>query len=78
MMQGMLKELVDEAWKYAYNATKGYSGDEPIGFMDYYTEKLTELVVLRCARSCVENIADPRDTIELQCAKKIKLTFGIK
>jgi len=38
----MLNELVDEARKYAYNATKDYSGDEPIGFMDYYTEKLAE------------------------------------
>ena len=77
-MNALLKELVDESWKYAYQSTRGYSGDEPIGFMDYYTEKLAELIVLRCARSCVENIADPRDTIELQCALKIKLTFGIK
>jgi hypothetical protein len=77
-MNAILKELVDEASKYAYNATKDYSGDEPSWFMDYYTEKLAELIVLRCARSCVENIADPRDTIELQCAQKIKLTFGIK
>ena len=77
-MNALLKELVDESWKYACQSTRGYSGDEPIGFMDYYTEKLAELIVLRCARSCVENIADPRDTIELQCAQKIKRKFGVE
>ena len=50
--------------------------------MDQYDreaiEKFAELVVQECVRACVADIADPRDTIELKCAKKIKQHFGVE
>ena len=41
-------------------------------------EKFAELIIDQCVRACVEDIADPRDTIELQCAQKIKRKFGVE
>ena len=40
-------------------------------------EKFAELIVRACVRSCVADIADPRDSAELKCAKKIKEYFGV-
>ena len=77
-MNAILKDLCEQAKVYATTATKDFTGDEPIGFMDFHTEKFADLIIDKCVRACVEDIADPRDTIELQCAQKIKLTFGIK
>jgi len=73
-MNAMLKELAEQA---------GATVRERSGWTDYGTltldvEKFAELIIYKCVRACVENVADPRDTIELQCAQKIKLTFGIK
>ncbi len=70
-MNAMLKELAEDAW----DAT-AVSPD--FGHPVTFAEKFAELIIDKCVRACVENIADPRDTIELQCAQKIKLTFGIK
>jgi hypothetical protein len=36
------------------------------------------LIIKECIHACVADIADPRDTIELKCAKKIKEHFGIE
>ena len=51
--------------------------------MDYYdiekfSEKFAELIVKECMSVCIDDIADPRDTTELKCAKKIKEHFGVK
>jgi hypothetical protein len=43
-MINQLKELSEEAVKYATAASKDCP-DGPVGFMDYYTEKFAELVV---------------------------------
>jgi len=40
-------------------------------------EKFAELIIKECIHACVADIADPRDTIELKCAKKIKEHFGV-
>jgi hypothetical protein len=47
-MNERIKELVEQAKTYAADSTKDYTGDEPIGFMDYYTEKFAELIVQDC------------------------------
>ena len=41
-------------------------------------EKFAKLIIDRCVRACVEDVADPRDTVELQCAQKIKRKFGVE
>ena len=56
-MNAQFTLLVDKAWKYAADATKDFSDDEPIGFMDYYSEKLIELTVNQCA-----NVVDTLDS----------------
>tara|TARA_R110000868_G_scaffold32582_2_gene118581 strand:- start:2004 stop:2207 length:204 start_codon:yes stop_codon:yes gene_type:complete len=41
-------------------------------------EKFAELIVRECMSVCIDDIADPRDTVELKCAKKIKEHFGVE
>jgi hypothetical protein len=41
-------------------------------------EKFAELIVAECVRVCVADMADPRDSVELRCAKKIQKHFGVK
>ena len=77
-MQGMLKELVDEACKYAYNATRSYSGDEPIGFMDYYTEKLAELIVRECMNIAYEYDSPKMSGPGMIIAGQIEEHFGVE
>ena len=40
--------------------------------------KFADLIVRECMSVCIDDIADPRDTTELKCAKKIKEHFGVK
>jgi hypothetical protein len=41
-------------------------------------EDFAELIVRECMSVCIDDIADPRDTTELKCAKKIKEHFGVE
>ena len=41
-------------------------------------EKFAQLIVEECMSVCIDDIADPRDTVELKCAKKIKEHFGVE
>jgi hypothetical protein len=41
-----------------------------------FAEKFAQLIVRECIQVCIADIADPRDTIEQKCAKKIKEHFG--
>ena len=47
-MNERIKELVEKSKEYATESTKNFTGDEPIGFMDFYTEKFAELIVGEC------------------------------
>ena len=38
-------------------------------------EKFAELVIKDCLGACIADVADPRDTVELKCAKKIKASL---
>jgi hypothetical protein len=44
-MNERIKQLVEKSKEYATESTKNFTGDEPIGFMDFYTEKFAELIV---------------------------------
>ena len=39
-------------------------------------EKFAELIVRECATVCINELADPRDTVEQKCAAKIIKHFG--
>jgi hypothetical protein len=41
-------------------------------------EKFAELIIKECARVCVQENPDPRDSIELQCANRILKHFEVK
>ena len=43
-----------------------------------FEQKFAESLVRECMSVCIDDIADPRDTTELKCAKKIKEHFGVK
>ena len=73
-MNKRIKELVEQAKAYATNSTKDYTGDEPIGFMDYYTEKFAELIV----RECI-GVADHSNvTGKSIIGERIKQHFGVE
>lgn len=45
-MNKRIKEVSEEAKEYAMR--QNYSGYAPLGFMDYYTEKLARLIIDKC------------------------------
>jgi hypothetical protein len=48
-------------------------GDYVCGELD--PVKFAELIINACLGACIADIADPRDTVELKCAKKIKASW---
>ena len=47
-MNNELKQLCEQAKAYATESTKDFTGDEPVVWMDYYTERFTKLIVKEC------------------------------
>ena len=71
-MNPKIKALVQQCWSHRVD---GVLVD---GHLHFDTAKFAELIVKECIHACVADIADPRDTIEFKCAKKIKEHFGVK
>ena len=71
-MNERIKELEQQCWSHRVD---GVLVD---GHLHFDTAKFAELIVKECIHACVADIADPRDTIEFKCAKKIKEHFGVK
>jgi len=47
-MNERIKKLCEQAKGYANESTKDFTGDEPVCWMDFYTEKFAELIVRDC------------------------------
>lgn len=47
-MNEKIKQLCEQAKAYATESTKDFTGDEPVVWMDYYTEKFAELIIAEC------------------------------
>jgi hypothetical protein len=47
------------------------------GYETFDKQKFAELIVRECAKLCIDEIADPRDTVEQKCAVKIMKHFEI-
>lgn len=84
-MNKRIKELVEQAKAYATDSTKDYTGDEPIGFMDYYTEKFAELIVRECLVQIGDAIPDtncsasgPYRTARIAATSRVKKRFGVE
>jgi hypothetical protein len=68
--------------KQLYNrALYEYFGEEYKNCeLDIYPEDqyFAELIIKECARVCVQENPDPRDSIELQCTNRILKHFGLE
>jgi len=53
-MNERIKLLAHQAREYGMQHESGYRGYEPKSFMDYYTEKLAELIIQECIEE-IEN-----------------------
>jgi len=86
-MNERLKQLCEHAKVYATECTKHFTGGEPVVWMDYYTEKFAELIVLECAEQIISKGTDWVDFAPSQTgvrpeywdmAQQIKQHFGVE
>jgi hypothetical protein len=72
-MNERIKELaIDCAGQMEWDAPKNL---ESFTFNRDELQKFAELIINACLGACIADIADPRDTVELKCAKKIKASW---
>jgi len=85
-MNERIRLLADHAKAYANQCTKDLDGDIAWHWMDYYTEKFAELIVVECA-SIVSSTAVENPPNDLfygynlgvnKTAEKIKQHFGVE
>ena len=75
-MNSRIKELCEHAKVYATECTKHFTGDEPVVWMDYYTEKFAELIVKECGVALSPML---RDMVSRgQAFDLIKEHFGVE
>lgn len=65
-MSDQIKALAPQFWEMT-----------PHG-LQFNQVRFAEAIIRECVRVCVADVADPRDSIELECAKKIKNHFGVE
>ena len=74
-MNNEIKQLCEQAKAYANESTKEFIGDEPVVWMDYYTEKFAELIV----RECISMADDFEcDVNQRGLVDQMKQHFGIE
>lgn len=80
-MNERIKKLCEQSKEYADKSTKDFTGDEPVCWMDYYTEKLAELIV----KECIAVLNPEGDLISMReeygrvtSMKMIKKHFGVE
>ena len=57
-MNERIKDVCEQAKAYATESTKDFTGDEPVVWMDYYTEKFAKLIVQECADFLKDTLDD--------------------
>ena len=72
-MNERIKELCEQAIVYANDSTKDFTGDEPVVWMDYYTQKFAELIVWECFLIGAKYIQSNDDVSKFE--KHLKRTF---
>ena len=82
MENSRIKELCERAKVYATECTKHFTGDEPVVWMDYYTEKFAQLIIAH-ATECVRDVLRDEDsdltyTAATQVQNRIKQYFGVE
>jgi hypothetical protein len=69
-MNKRLKELEKQCWSHRVD------GALVDGHLHFDPDKFASLIVQECAAVCINELADPRDTVEQKCAAKIIKHFG--
>ena len=69
-MNKRLKELEKQCWSHRVD------GALVDGHLHFDADKFASLIVQECAAVCINELADPRDTVEQKCAAKIIKHFG--
>ncbi len=74
-MNERIKQMCEHSKAYATECTKDFTGDEPVEWMDYYTEKFAELIVIKCL-----DIVDKKVSgmVGVAAMKEIEEYFGIE
>jgi hypothetical protein len=70
-MNERIRELAEQARKKPMGDSWCYTNPQE------FEKKFAELIVRECAKLCIDEIADPRDTVEQKCAVKIMKHFEI-
>lgn len=55
-MNERIKQLCEQAKEYAHEHTKDFTGNEPVVWMDYYTEKFAELLIKETRLKAIEEV----------------------
>jgi hypothetical protein len=69
-MNQRIQQLANQA---KLNVPHGIMGVDK--WIEAYNQELGQLIVAECAGLCINELADPRDTVEQQCAAKIMAHF---
>ena len=80
-MNERIKELAEQAKAYAIESTKHFTGDEPVVWMNYYTEKFAELIVQECIATVQKRYMgdNNREDMEVRrCVADMKKHFGVE
>jgi len=75
-MNERIKQMCEHSKAYSTECTKDFTGDEPVEWMDYYTEKFAELIVRECAG--LINSMDHSSQYFPHVADAIKEHFGVE
>ena len=75
-MNERIRELAEQAGIQMFeDRAFGWS---VIAGTDHNLQRFAESIVTECVRVCVADLADPRDSVELQCAKNIQKHFEVE
>ena len=73
-MNEKIKQLCEQAKAYATESTKDFTGDEPVVWMDYYTERFAELIV----RECIKQARKDENGPAYEAVGRIAEHFGVE
>ena len=73
-MNNEIKQLCEQAKAYANESTKEFIGDEPVVWMDYYTEKFAQLII----KECIKQARKDENSPAYEAVGRIAEHFGIE
>ena len=80
-MNEKIKQLCEQAKAYATESTKDFTGDDPVVWMDYYTEKFAQLILAEAITVLQKRFMGDlnREDMEVRrCIVDVKKHFGVE